>query len=106
MPSAPNQVRFRVDPRGIPPAKAARRLGLTLALFDAKLAELYARDFPRPDPTTGNYDLVAIDAWMDRQAALLAPASNGGLTERPPARNASEVFGERARRVLNGPRSS
>ncbi len=100
-PSA-HHLRFRVDPRGIPPVKAARRLGLTLAVFDAKLAELHARGFPRPDPTTGNYDLVAIDAWMDRQSPLLPPAGNGALTDRPSARNASEVFGERARRVLNG----
>jgi hypothetical protein len=93
-------VRFRVDPRGVPPVKAARRLGITLAAFEAKSAELYARGFPQPDPTTGNYDLVAIDAWMDRQQPLLG--GSGALTDRPPARNAQEVFGERARRVLNG----
>jgi hypothetical protein len=100
MPGPANHIRYRVDPRGIPPIKAARRLGLTLAAFDAKLAELEARGFPRHDPTTGNYDLIAIDAWMDRQSAL--PNVSGVLTDRPAARNAQEVFGERARRVLNG----
>ncbi len=108
-----SQVRFRVDPRGVPPVKAARRLGLPLGAFEAKTAELYARGFPRPDPTTGNYDLAAIDAWMDRQQAILSQDGLGtvagavpgaSLTERPLPRNAREVFGERARRVLDGAR--
>src|SRR5262245_46709470 len=100
----PNQVRFGVDPRGIPPVKAARRLGLPLGAFEAKKAELHARGFPRPDPTTGNYDLNAIDAWLDRQQAILqaddaGAARSEGLTGRPVARNAQEVFGARARRL-------
>jgi hypothetical protein len=98
----PNKIRFRVDPRGIPPAKAARRLGLTLSAFDGLQAELFARGFPRPDSTTGNYDLVAIDAWMDRQIPNPQADGAAGLTDRPPARNAQEVFGERIRRVSDG----
>jgi hypothetical protein len=61
----PNAIRFRVDPGDVPPEKAARRLGLTLDAFTQVREELIARGFPRPDPTTGNYDLVAIDAWID-----------------------------------------
>lgn len=26
--------------------------------------------FPLPDPVTGNYDLVAIEAWLDRRSGL------------------------------------
>lgn len=79
-------VRFQVDPRDIPPAKAARRLHLTLAEFESKLPALLRRGFPRPDPTTGMYDLKAIDAWMDKRSEM-TPV--GG------ARDASEVFHER-----------
>jgi hypothetical protein len=58
-------IRFAVEPRDVPAKKAARRLHLTEAEFGAKLDELIARGFPRPDPTTGHYDLVKIDRWMD-----------------------------------------
>jgi len=63
-------VRFPVDPRDVPPGKAARRLHLTRAEFDALLPALIDRGFPRPDPTTGNFDLVAIDRWMDSRSDL------------------------------------
>lgn len=55
----------RVEPRDGPPEIAAKRLGLTLAAFNAALPNLYARSFPKPDPGTGNFDLVAIDKWCD-----------------------------------------
>ena len=58
------RIRFSVNPRDVPAQKAARRLHLTEAEFDAVKEELFARNFPRPDPTTGMYDLDAIDAWM------------------------------------------
>lgn len=58
------QIRFKVVPRDVPADKAARRLHLTLAEFERKLPELFERGFPRPDPTTGMYDLDAIDRWM------------------------------------------
>jgi hypothetical protein len=58
-------MRFRVDPRDVPPEAAARRLGKTLAEFNAALPGLTARGFPQADPTTGNFDLAAIDRWCD-----------------------------------------
>ena len=61
------RVRFSVAPRDIPPTKAARRLHLTLCEFERMKEELYRRGFPRPDPTTGHYDLVKIDRWMDER---------------------------------------
>ena len=70
--SQAGRIRYAVHPRDVPPEKAARRLHLTLAGFDLVREELYARGFPRPDPTTGMYDLVAIDAWMDPAPALWA----------------------------------
>jgi hypothetical protein len=62
-------IRYPVDPRDVPAVKAARRLGLTLKEFLEVLPQLYARGFPHPDPTTGNYDLVRIDFWMDARHA-------------------------------------
>lgn len=95
-------IRYRVDPRDVPPDKAARRLHLTLAEFQDRLAGLLARGFPMPDPTTGMYDLAAIDAWMDARSSL---TRSPDLTTAKPARNAQEVFGERARRQF-GSRSN
>jgi hypothetical protein len=97
MPPRPNSIRFPVDPRDVPPEKAARRLHLTLAEFDSKLPELLARGFPRPDPTTGMYDLVAIDAWQDARSGLASR-----LTEQAPLRNAADVVRERSQRLANG----
>jgi hypothetical protein len=57
-------IRHRIDPVDVPPAKAARRLHLTLEQFQQRLPELENRGFPAPDPTTGNYYLPAIDRWM------------------------------------------
>ena len=42
-----------------------RRLGKTRAEFEAVLPDLLARGFPQADPTTGNFDLAAIDRWCD-----------------------------------------
>ena len=67
---AGERIRFRVAPRDVPPVKAARRLHLTLGEFEMKKEELYRRGFPRPDPTTGFYDLVKIDRWMDQRREL------------------------------------
>lgn len=85
----PAKIRHKVEPRGIPPAKAARRLGITLEEFTAKLPELVARGFPPADVTTGNYDIKAIDAWMD--GALTAPAE---VRHAPPVQ---PTMGERFR---------
>lgn len=58
-------MRFKVEARDVPPIAAARKLGLTLDAFNAKLGDLVRRGFPAADPTTGNYDLKAIDAWQN-----------------------------------------
>jgi hypothetical protein len=58
-----NRIRFRVDPGDVPTEKAARRLCLTEAQFLERLPQLLLRGFPPADPTTGMYDLDAIDVW-------------------------------------------
>jgi hypothetical protein len=58
-------VRIISKPRDLPPAEAARRLGIDLSVFNAKLPNLFSRGFPQPDPDTGLYDMVAIDRWCD-----------------------------------------
>ena len=93
------RIRYRVDPRDAPPEKVARRLHLTLLEFQAKLAALYDRGFPKPDPTTGMFDMAAVDAWMDARHPLTRGRS---LTDATEPRNAEEVFGDRARRLLDG----
>jgi hypothetical protein len=90
-------LRYRVDPRDVPPAKAARKLHITIAEFNRSKDDLFARGFPRPDPTTGNYDLKAIEAWMDARSALATPLNN-----EPQPRDARDGFAERAARLLNG----
>lgn len=79
-------IRFRIEPRDLPAAKAARRLGLTEAEFDGLKDRLFARGFPRPDQDTGNYDLKAVENWMDHRS---------GLTNATFARDASSVLPER-----------
>src|SRR5262249_51970388 len=86
-----NRIRFPVDPRDVPAEKAARRLHLTLLEFHAKLPALLARGFPQPDPTTGMFDLAAIDEWMTARHG----AAGAYLTAQPKIRNAQEVFGDR-----------
>lgn len=74
-------LRFTVDPRDVPPEKAARRLGLTTDAFEAILPRLLGRGFPPSDPDTGNYDLDAIDAWRSaRHRRFLQVVSNGEQT--------------------------
>jgi hypothetical protein len=58
-------MRFRIEPRDVPLEVAARRLGKTRAELEAVLPDLLARGFPQADPTTGNFDLAAIDRWCD-----------------------------------------
>jgi hypothetical protein len=72
--------RFRVDPRDVPADVAATRLGLSEERFTAVLPHLIDRGFPRADPDTGNFDLLAIDRWCNarhnhlfgKDAAMLA----------------------------------
>lgn len=65
-------VRHKIEPRDVPPCKAARRLHLTLDDFREKLPELKSRGFPDPDPTTGNYFLADIDCWMENRTKRLS----------------------------------
>jgi hypothetical protein len=64
-------MRFRVEPRDVPPDMAARRLGKSGAEFEVLLPNLIARGFPEADPDTGNFDLLAIDKWCDARHARL-----------------------------------
>ena len=65
-------LRFPVEPRLVPAAKAARRVGLHVDEFLAKIGALCKAGFPPAEPVTGNFDLKAIDAWLDRRAGLQA----------------------------------
>jgi len=60
-------LRFRVEPRDVPAAAAARRLGLSEQAFREALPQLVARGFPAADETTGFFDLAAIDEWQSRR---------------------------------------
>jgi hypothetical protein len=73
-----NEVRCRVNVRGIPPVKAAR-LGLTFAWFDLLKDQNFKMDFPQLDPILGNCDLKAIDLWMDSRADLPVAPTRGTL---------------------------
>ena len=88
-------MRFKVDPRDVSPEAAARRLGLSACDFAKRLPDLIARGFPSPDPTTDNFDLKAIDAWMDRRSGL-------GALAVPVARDASSVLEERLAGMRRG----
>jgi hypothetical protein len=68
-------IRFRVESRDVPASEAARLLGVDLTPFDTALPSLLARGFPGPDPTTGNFDLKAIENWMDRRSGLQGVSS-------------------------------
>jgi hypothetical protein len=93
-------IRFPVEPRDVPPEKAARRLHLTLAEFTAKLPALMDRGFPGPDPTTGMFDLEAIDLWRHARHAHLFALRR--LTAAPGLRDSHEVIDERIRKLAGG----
>lgn len=63
-------IRFPLDPRMVPAAKVARRLGLPAARFAELRAALEASGFPRPDPILGTWCLQAVDNWIDARAGL------------------------------------
>jgi hypothetical protein len=74
-------MRFRIEPRDVPPEVAARRLGKTFAEFNAALPGLVARGFPQADPTTGNFDLAAIDRWCARRpGSFRLPGARGSTS--------------------------
>jgi hypothetical protein len=86
----PFPIRYRIEPRGVPPIKAARRLGLTGAAFRDVLPRLLARGFPTVDPDTGMFDLKKIDLWMD------GPDLSTGSAR---TRDARDVVNERLSRI-------
>jgi hypothetical protein len=90
-------MRFRVDPRDVPPEKAARRLGQSLAEFNATLPNLIARGFPAADPDTHNFDLHAIDRWCDARHPHLF--GDGVVMQ---ARDAGAVAKDRIARMRQG----
>lgn len=63
--------RIQIDPGDVPAAYAARRLGISESAFRFALPDLQARGFPEADPTTGNFDLQAIDEWRRQRHASL-----------------------------------
>jgi hypothetical protein len=77
--SSSTSIRFPVQPRMVGPEKIARRLGVTLAAFDAKRLDLEHEGFPKPDGVLGTYCLEAVDKWIDRRAGLM-PA-NGPVSD-------------------------
>ncbi len=87
-------MRFRIEPRDVPLEVAARRLGKTRAKFEAALPDLLARGFPQADPTTGNFDLAAIDQWCDARYPHLF---GGGAAMQ--ARDARDVVRDRLARL-------
>jgi hypothetical protein len=90
-------MRFRIEPRDVPPEVAARRLGKTLAEFNAAMPDLGARGFPQADPTTGNFDLAAIDRWCDARH----PHLFGGAAAMQ-ARDAKDVVQDRLTKLKAG----
>ena len=89
-------MRFTITPGDVPAHAAARRMGLTEAEFGAARDHLEARGFPKPDPTTGNWDMDAIDAWRRRRHPdLLLSAIEG-------PRDARAVVKERIARLGHG----
>jgi hypothetical protein len=79
----------------VPEWAVAQLLGLSVADFHARRAELRDRGFPEPDPTTGRYCVEAVDRWRLRRHARLFPE----LTTAPAAAHAEAVFGDRLRRL-------
>ncbi len=93
-------MRYKIAAAGdCPPIAAARVMWLSLQEFQAKLPELMSRGFPPPDPTTGNFDMDAINAWRRRRCPQLFGES---LTIASPSRNTSEVVRERLARIRGG----
>lgn len=65
-----SSVRFPVQPRLLPEAKAARWLHLTVPQFRQAMPALRRQGFPLPCSITGHYDLIAMQAWQDRRSGI------------------------------------
>lgn len=82
-----------------PPVAAARMMWLTVEEFKKKLPELLGRGFPPPDPTTGNFDMDAINEWRRaRNKQLFIEFSPVGSA----ARDAKDVVRSRLAGVRDG----
>lgn len=90
------ELRYHIRPRDAPADVAGRLLGLTEAKFADVLPALLARGFPQPDPTTGLFDLDAIEEWRRQRHPHLF------LTATEKARDARAVVGDRIRKLRHG----
>jgi hypothetical protein len=88
---------FHVEPREVRATIAAQRMGLKAAKFVQLLPNLVARGFPKPDPDSGLFDLVAIDKWCDARHAHLF-----GGSAAMQARDAGTVARERIAAMRKG----
>ena len=77
-----------------PPSRMVKCLAISVDDFERMRPALEARGFPKPDPTTGNYDLDAVHAWRKFRNPHLF-----GLTAVPSARDAAAVIDERLERL-------
>lgn len=69
-------------------------MGLSVDALRAALPELYGKYFPRPDATTGMFDLDAIVRWRQ----LRHPVLFGLQDHMPQARDARIIWAERQAR--------
>lgn len=91
-------MRFKIPFAGDAPADvAARGMGMTRQAFDQALPLLIGRGFPAPDPTTGRFDLDAIDKWRRARHPQLFPEDR--LIASPTARDANDVVATRLARA-------
>jgi hypothetical protein len=96
----PMSMRYKLPPGGdCPPIAAARVMWLTIEAFQEKLPALLERKFPPPDPTTGNFDMDAINAWRRSRYPHLFRED---LTPAPTARNADDVVRSRLAGARSG----
>lgn len=89
----------RIPDKGdIARALVAQRLGMSVADFDARRADLEARGFPEADETTGLYAVEAVDRWRLRRYPRLFPE----LTASRAAVDAGAVFEQRMGKIEHG----
>lgn len=93
-------LRFKITPGDVPPTTAARRMGQSLEAFTADLPSLLQRGFPPADPTTGNFDLDAIDEW--RRSRFPHLFRGPSLTASSGARDAKDVVAQRLAGIRRG----
>ena len=83
------RARKRVGVGDVTEVEIAAHMGLTALDFRDALPSLLARGFPAPDPTTGRFDLQAVDLWraaryphLYRQDLTGAPGDTIGFADR------------------------